>query len=63
MSETVIRVENLGKKYIIGHQSEGAYQYTALRDVIAGGVKAIGQKLRRPTQTPQSNQQRGVLGA
>jgi lipopolysaccharide transport system ATP-binding protein len=51
MSETVIRVENLGKKYIIGHQSEGAYQYTALRDVIAGGVKAIGQKLRRPTQT------------
>jgi lipopolysaccharide transport system ATP-binding protein len=51
MSETVIRVENLGKKYIIGHQSEGAYQYTALRDVIAGGVKAIGQKLRRPTQS------------
>jgi lipopolysaccharide transport system ATP-binding protein len=50
MSETVIRVENLGKKYIIGHQSEGAYQYTALRDVIAGGVKAIGQKLRRPTK-------------
>jgi hypothetical protein len=33
MSDTVIQVENLGKKYIIGHQK--AERYTALRDVIA----------------------------
>ena len=32
MSDTVIRVENLGKKYIIGHQQQE--RYTALRDVI-----------------------------
>nr|WP_072033680.1 hypothetical protein [Aphanizomenon flos-aquae] len=32
MSDTVIRVENLGKKYIIGHQQQE--RYTSLRDVI-----------------------------
>jgi lipopolysaccharide transport system ATP-binding protein len=32
MSDTVIRVENLSKKYIIGHQKQE--RYTALRDVI-----------------------------
>ena len=39
MSKTVIKVENLGKKYIIGHQKQE--RYTALRDVIANGVKSI----------------------
>ncbi|MDB9483444.1 ABC transporter ATP-binding protein, partial [Dolichospermum circinale CS-537/05] len=40
MSDTVIRVENLGKKYIIGHQQQE--RYTALRDVITDKVKSIG---------------------
>jgi lipopolysaccharide transport system ATP-binding protein len=40
MSDTVIRVENLGKKYIIGHQQQE--RYTALRDVITNKVKSIG---------------------
>jgi ABC-type polysaccharide/polyol phosphate transport system ATPase subunit len=40
MSDTVIRVENLGKKYIIGHQKQE--RYTALRDVITNKVKSIG---------------------
>src|SRR3989339_287164 len=35
---TVIKVENLGKKYIIGHQQE---KYIALRDVIANGFSNI----------------------
>jgi lipopolysaccharide transport system ATP-binding protein len=48
MSDTVIRVENLGKKYIIGHQQEGSSRYVALRDVIADGARAIGQRLRHP---------------
>jgi lipopolysaccharide transport system ATP-binding protein len=39
MSDTVIRVENLGKKYIIGHQQQEGY--TALRDVIANGAKSL----------------------
>ncbi|WP_414576664.1 ABC transporter ATP-binding protein [Anabaena sp. CCY 9402-a] len=40
MSDTVIRIENLGKKYIIGHQQQESY--TALRDVIANKFKSIG---------------------
>ena len=46
MSDTVIKVENLGKKYIIGHQKQE--NYTALRDVIANGVKGLGRKLIEP---------------
>jgi lipopolysaccharide transport system ATP-binding protein len=36
-SDAVIRVEGLGKKYLIGHQS--AEQYTALRDVLAQAAR------------------------
>ena len=43
MSDTVIRVENLGKKYIIGHQKQE--RYTALRDVITNKVKSLGSLL------------------
>jgi lipopolysaccharide transport system ATP-binding protein len=39
VSNTVIRVENLGKKYIIGHQQQE--RYTALRDVIANRTKGL----------------------
>lgn len=46
MSDKVIQVENLGKKYIIGHQKQE--NYTALRDVMANGVKELGQKLLKP---------------
>src|SRR4028119_1244319 len=46
MSDTVIQVENLGKKYIIGHKK--AERYTALRDVIANGAKSLGRQLRKP---------------
>lgn len=39
MSDTVIRVENLSKKYIISHQKQE--RYTALRDVIANQIKSL----------------------
>ncbi len=39
MSEPVIRVENLGKKYVIGHQK--TEKYTALRDVISNTVRSV----------------------
>ncbi len=35
MSNTVIKVENLGKRYKVGHQSAKRERYTALRDVIS----------------------------
>ncbi len=50
MSDTVIRVENLGKRYLLKHQQQGRSRYVALRDVIADGVKAIGQQILHPKQ-------------
>jgi len=46
MSDTVIRVENLGKKYIIGQQKQE--RYTALRDVLADGAKSFGRQMLQP---------------
>lgn len=46
MSDTIIRVENLGKKYIIGHQKQE--RYTALRDVMVNGAKSLGHRLLKP---------------
>ena len=43
---TVIRVENLGKKYLISHQR--SERYVALRDVISEGTKKIVKKIVRP---------------
>src|SRR5260221_1830518 len=39
MSDTIIKVEGLGKKYIISH--EGKVIYTALRDVISRRAKKL----------------------
>ncbi|MDB9518268.1 ABC transporter ATP-binding protein [Roseofilum reptotaenium CS-1145] len=43
MSDRIIRVENLGKTYIIRHQQKEPY--TALRDVITNGVKSFAGNL------------------
>jgi lipopolysaccharide transport system ATP-binding protein len=43
MSDTVIKVENLSKSYLIRHQSNE--RYTALRDVLTNGVKAFGGRV------------------
>ncbi len=45
MSEIVIKAENLGKKYTIGHQSQKA-GYTALRDVLAKNARTIWNKTK-----------------
>lgn len=46
MSEIIIRVENLGKKYIIGHQKQE--RYATLRDQMANGAKSFGKNLLKP---------------
>ncbi|MBW4649276.1 MAG: ABC transporter ATP-binding protein [Kastovskya adunca ATA6-11-RM4] len=46
MSDTVIRVENLGKKYIINRKNQE--RYTALRDVIADRAKLFGRRIKKP---------------
>jgi lipopolysaccharide transport system ATP-binding protein len=46
MSDAVITVENLSKRYLLGHRSgeEGRYQYTALRDVIGREARNFARK-------------------
>lgn len=46
MSDIVIKAEGLGKKYLIGHQSERE-RYTALRDVLTRNVKNVLHKTRQ----------------
>jgi lipopolysaccharide transport system ATP-binding protein len=48
MADTVIRVENLSKKYVIGHQKQE--RYTALRDVLAEKARSLGQIFSRNGQ-------------
>ena len=48
---SVITVENLSKKYIIGHQKQE--RYTALRDVLANGAKSLAKKLCQPFAVPE----------
>ena len=54
MSNNVIKVENLGKKYMISHQQEGRGRYVALRDIIAETAKNISAKILHPFSRPSS---------
>jgi len=38
----VIKVENLSKRYVIGHQRQE--RYSTLRDAIANGARSLKQK-------------------
>lgn len=49
----VITVQNLGKKYILSHQTQE--RYTALRDVLANKAKHLASKLIHPFSEPESN--------
>ncbi|NJN71838.1 MAG: ABC transporter ATP-binding protein [Limnothrix sp. RL_2_0] len=63
MSDTIIKVENLGKKYTIGHQAQsGGWKpnrgnYVALRDVVTDSAKSLGKRLlgkeRKPSYTTE----------
>jgi lipopolysaccharide transport system ATP-binding protein len=46
MSETAIVVENVSKRYLIGHRlsSTGPYKYTALRDVVGREIRNFTRK-------------------
>lgn len=50
---SVISVENLSKKYIIGHQKQE--RYTALRDVLTEGTKRLTHKLMHPFAVPDND--------
>lgn len=46
MSDTVIKVENLSKSYLVGHNAGQRERYIALRDVIARNAKSLARKTR-----------------
>jgi len=48
MSDTVIKVENLSKRYVIGHQRQE--RYSTLRDAIANGARSLKQRFFNPNQ-------------
>jgi homopolymeric O-antigen transport system ATP-binding protein len=45
MTDIVIKAENLGKKYMIGHQAERG-RYVALRDVLMHGARTLWNKTK-----------------
>ena len=53
MSDTIIGVENLGKKYIIGHQNRESYE--TLRDRMEKGAKSLAQKIINPFINKESD--------
>jgi hypothetical protein len=44
MSKPIISVENLGKSYLIGHESAKRERYHSLRDSMMRRVKGFGRK-------------------
>lgn len=50
MSDTVIKIENLGKKYILAHKQP--QKYIALRDVLVDRAKQLGKKIAHPFAKP-----------
>src|SRR5438445_9353365 len=45
MSDIVVKAEDLGKAYLIGHQTNGTY--VTLRDIIVDKTKGLLSKIRR----------------
>ncbi|MGZ8214270.1 MAG: ABC transporter ATP-binding protein [Methylosarcina sp.] len=45
---TAIKVENLGKKYLIGHENATAYR--TLRDSLSNSVRSFARRFRHPVQ-------------
>jgi lipopolysaccharide transport system ATP-binding protein len=45
MNDIVIKAENLGKKYVIGHQAQNG-RYLALRDVLVHNAKSLWNKTK-----------------
>lgn len=54
---SIIKVENLSKKYIIGHDRNAgsAYRYRSLRDTVAHTARGFYQRLRHPLSPNTEN--------
>jgi len=54
MSDLAIKVDGLGKKYLLRHQAAGRSRYVALRDVLSDKAKAIFQRRQSAIGNRQS---------
>jgi lipopolysaccharide transport system ATP-binding protein len=54
VSETIIQVENLGKKYILSHRQE-TQNYKTLRDVVADAVRSLEKNFLKPQDAKFNN--------
>ena len=54
---SIIKVENLSKRYIIGHDrgAGGAFRYGSLRDSLSHTARGIYQRLRHPLSPNSEN--------
>lgn len=52
MSQPVIRVEGLGKKYKLTNQQKGAFEYKTLRDAMSRSASALVRPFFRSKSTP-----------
>ena len=54
---TAIKVENLGKKYLIGHDRKagGAFRYNSIRDSIAHSLRGVYQRFIHPLSPNREN--------
>jgi lipopolysaccharide transport system ATP-binding protein len=48
MSDTVIRVENLSKKYLLDHQQEGRSNYKSVKESLPNAISSLGKKILNP---------------
>jgi lipopolysaccharide transport system ATP-binding protein len=53
MSKPVVRVQNLGKRYILNHQQQD--RHNTLRDAIAAGTKSLLSRVNPKSQTDRSS--------
>jgi lipopolysaccharide transport system ATP-binding protein len=58
MADPVIEVENLGKKYIIDHQSQTNSRYVALRDVLTDRIRSVGRRFQSGAPDPRARTSR-----
>lgn len=57
MSDTVIRIEKLGKKYTLSHRENQNSSYSSLRDTLANRAKGILNYVQKPVSWTKSSSQ------
>ncbi len=57
MTNPVIQVENVGKRYVLGNQPGGRSNYRTLRDSLVGGIEGSLRRVREAMRSAPASQQ------